>query len=92
MNQTTGSHHVLTPPVFAQNEARRKRLALGLALSLTLAAILGCEGGSGVDVQAPGVDVKAGPGGVSVDAPGSSVKVGPGGVQVKAPGADVEVK
>ena len=47
-------------------------------------------GGKGVDVRAPGVNVKAGQQGVEVEAPGVNVKTDQQGVDVKAPGVNVK--
>ena len=46
---------------------------------------------SGIEIKAPGVDVKIDNGKVDVEAPGADVKVNEDGVDVKTPGADVKV-
>jgi hypothetical protein len=60
-------------------------------------ALTGCGGppeqsDTAVHVQAPGVDVKAGPGGTQVNAPGVDVNAGAGGADVQAPGVDVKTR
>jgi hypothetical protein len=54
--------------------------------------LIGCADNSqpaGVNVSAPGVEVKVGPEGTSVAAPGVNVNAGADGAKVAAPGVNV---
>lgn len=64
-----------------------------LLFAMALLACLGCgEDKPKVEVNVPGVKVKAGAGGAEVKVPGVEVKAGPGGAEVKAPGVEVKTK
>jgi hypothetical protein len=46
---------------------------------------------SGIEVKAPGVDIKIDKEGANIKAPGAEVKIDKEGADIKAPGADVKV-
>ncbi len=67
-----------------------RKLLFAAAIAMTTA--VGCQSEPGPKMEGEAPPVKEGEG-IEVQAPGVDVKVGGGdGVEVKAPGADVEVK
>lgn len=74
---------------------RRKSGLLFAIIGLLCLTNIGCQDAprnDGVRIQAPGVDIDAGPGGARIRAPGVDIDAGAGGARVNAPGTDVEIK